>query len=803
MDSRNEDKMDIDPDYVRNNTALRKAEEKEKESRVTPEKLSKVISDVFDEELLTRQKQLEDIEEKICKAQKLLHLVRYVLVTSYYNKKSLEISTSEENTSTNVDNQNRIHPALKKLLGNNAKLDVFTSGKRRNASKICDNSEASTSQASDTKKLKLDNKIEAPKKHHIDRNQDSLKNRRKTQHRLVIGNISKWMPSSEDDNTTHKWMMYVRGEKENPDISHIVEKVIFYLHPSYRPHDVVQVVESPFHLSRRGWGEFPLRVQIFFKCSLNKPISIVHNLKLDKTYTGRQTLGNETIVDVYLHDDNELSKPETITKPPDVLEDNHTIKYPSLHSEIKIEDESTDCEPVCNFDSSLAQYTNFESDYLPLNFDKHDSHFAETSTFLTRSDSTLTNSQSDSAYGHSDTASMSFEHDYCQDDGDIIEDNFIDNDVEMEINVFLEYFHFEHSYSLPVEWENTGYKCEESDKGATKECDQGDNKLIFGVDDTYLKGEYTSSVKVSVQPKQNTPNPLTCLTNGYKERKLVTNLESLTITPLYESSYKVTLPQNKFKSIGEALPFLFKRFLLWNELAIHDGYRTMYPFVATSREVFKSWNIGKQLNSEWNRAKEVKKILLERFPMAKKWNTKAIFMYGRSHGYYCPLNTTGNFFEKDSKELALINNCFTETLPNKVYAGKKDEADVNIDIVSNGDMSPSSSYKPSIDISDVSLKNHCAFVREAALDCGIILKTEEVAEGVIMNGAERMILEAVKCLAEGLIRRSKHHSNGPNHSSCGTEEITEYEIKKALNERSEFRSIKEFQMKKREIDFFT
>lgn len=55
--------------------------------------------------------------------------------------------------------------------------------------------------------------------------------------------------------------------------------------------------ESPFHLARRGWGEFPLRVRIVFTDRLNKPVDVIHNLKLDKTYTGRQTLGNKN----YLH----------------------------------------------------------------------------------------------------------------------------------------------------------------------------------------------------------------------------------------------------------------------------------------------------------------------------------------------------------------------------------------------------------------------------------------------------------------------------------------------------------------------
>lgn len=213
------------------------------ESKLSPEQLSNIIKEEFDKELNTRQKQLEDIEEKITKAQKLLHLVRYVLITSYYNKKSLEFSSNSDETVNKVyDRQNRIHPAIKKLLGKNASLDVFGSlGKRKAVLKNCDNSEPSTSQAGPSKKIKKDCKLDRPKVSPLDNKQNCLKNRRKTQHRLVIGNISKYAPSLEDDNMTHKWMVYVRGDKEKPDISHIVEKVRFYLHPSYKPHDVVEI----------------------------------------------------------------------------------------------------------------------------------------------------------------------------------------------------------------------------------------------------------------------------------------------------------------------------------------------------------------------------------------------------------------------------------------------------------------------------------------------------------------------------------------------------------------------------------
>ncbi|MGH0152350.1 UNVERIFIED_CONTAM: hypothetical protein FKN15_022279 [Acipenser sinensis] len=80
---------------------------------------------------------------------------------------------------------------------------------------------------------------------------------------IVVGNVSKYIPPDkreENDQSTHKWMVYVRGSRREPSIDHFVKKVWFFLHPSYKPNDL-----------------------------------------LDRTYTGLQTLEAETIVDVELH----------------------------------------------------------------------------------------------------------------------------------------------------------------------------------------------------------------------------------------------------------------------------------------------------------------------------------------------------------------------------------------------------------------------------------------------------------------------------------------------------------------------
>ena len=111
----------------------------------------------------------------------------------------------------------------------------------------------------------------------------SRSDRFKVKKRIVIGNVSKWVTNwnrcdgqlidnfllieiwvscwffsylelitycryipvdrrDENDQSTHKWMVYVRGPKGEPNIDHFVKKVWFFLHPSYRPNDLVEVL---------------------------------------------------------------------------------------------------------------------------------------------------------------------------------------------------------------------------------------------------------------------------------------------------------------------------------------------------------------------------------------------------------------------------------------------------------------------------------------------------------------------------------------------------------------------------------
>ncbi|RIB08766.1 yeats family-domain-containing protein, partial [Gigaspora rosea] len=102
--------------------------------------------------------------------------------------------------------------------------------------------------------------------------------------RIVVGNVSKWITPEKRDSSlrkyTHKWMVYVTGPPHDLNITPFIRRVRFFLHQSYRPLDVVDVTEPPFQLTRFGWGEFPIRIQLIFVDNKNKPVDLIHNLKV-------------------------------------------------------------------------------------------------------------------------------------------------------------------------------------------------------------------------------------------------------------------------------------------------------------------------------------------------------------------------------------------------------------------------------------------------------------------------------------------------------------------------------------------
>ncbi|KAL6447446.1 hypothetical protein ACFW04_001559 [Cataglyphis niger] len=332
MSAPEESLNDQDPDYVSaiSDEQVQQKIYEENARNTTAKKITAIVEKEFAREIDLKEKEILQIQERLHKALNSFHLLRYVIITNFYNRKQCQILQAAETTK-----QTRIHPAVKSLLGkspksvhctdlavpststdprfscNDKSLESYARTTAGSAFKTEENADKHDAALQGEKRKLPDGESRPrkvpryipPKSSKPAKTGPSRGNSQKIRKRIIIGNISKWIPLDwREDASSHKWTIYVRNDKdESANINTFISKVRFFLHPSYRPNDVVEVTSYPFHLSRRGWGEFPVRVQLHFKNALDKPIDIIHHLKLDRTYTGLQTLGSETLVDIWIH----------------------------------------------------------------------------------------------------------------------------------------------------------------------------------------------------------------------------------------------------------------------------------------------------------------------------------------------------------------------------------------------------------------------------------------------------------------------------------------------------------------------
>lgn len=181
---------------------------------------------------------METVEHKIRKVRKILHVLRYAVTTSFYKNNDLQLDLKN---AIKVDLHTRVHPATKRLLYSNSESAYDRRQKKQNISTKCQT--VTPKEENDYLNIEnislTDNKCYNPVYSCLI---DSVRNRRLSKIKIIVGNISKWTPSNcREDNTTHKWMVYVRTPKDSVDILNFVEAVNFYLHPSYKPNDVIKL----------------------------------------------------------------------------------------------------------------------------------------------------------------------------------------------------------------------------------------------------------------------------------------------------------------------------------------------------------------------------------------------------------------------------------------------------------------------------------------------------------------------------------------------------------------------------------
>eukprot|EP00808_Paulinella_micropora_P015446 g60265.t1 len=98
---------------------------------------------------------------------------------------------------------------------------------------------------------------------------------------FVYGSMSFWMGPEAEETHSHQWHVYVRG-LDNEDMSYFIKRVSFTLHESFKNH-IRSVETPPFQVTEMGWGEFDIKIQIFFHDLRESPVSLTHHLKLFPT----------------------------------------------------------------------------------------------------------------------------------------------------------------------------------------------------------------------------------------------------------------------------------------------------------------------------------------------------------------------------------------------------------------------------------------------------------------------------------------------------------------------------------------
>lgn len=210
----------------------RKAEEETSESssrakkQLTGEdlaKLKEIIQVQIDDEISYKKAELEKINERIFEGQAMLDKLRALIVCKYY---SLNGKLKPDEYAN--------HPAIIALRRENIDLKQI---------------ESTTTLHRNSSENELANAAICMQAAPVFSKQYPI--------RICVGNVSKYLNQNRpqrmqqhldsssqsqynNDLITHKWMTYLRASNCK-NLENYVKKVVFYLHPSYKPYDIIEV----------------------------------------------------------------------------------------------------------------------------------------------------------------------------------------------------------------------------------------------------------------------------------------------------------------------------------------------------------------------------------------------------------------------------------------------------------------------------------------------------------------------------------------------------------------------------------
>merc|ERR1719427_2436550 len=97
------------------------------------------------------------------------------------------------------------------------------------------------------------------------------------------------------NNHTHQWCFYVKPYHKQ-DLGVYVKKVEIKLDDSFdNPTRVFH--NPPYEVKETGWGEFDLKVKIFFRCSKAEPVSLIHRINLFPSDFNKRLADNTVVIE--------------------------------------------------------------------------------------------------------------------------------------------------------------------------------------------------------------------------------------------------------------------------------------------------------------------------------------------------------------------------------------------------------------------------------------------------------------------------------------------------------------------------
>ncbi|XP_016979634.1 uncharacterized protein LOC108044973 [Drosophila rhopaloa] len=320
------------------------------------QRIRKLLRQEFQREIAQKVEQLAEIDRRLIQGRQLLDRLRYQVVSEYYRKQQVPLTAADvgkvRGDSLFGDDisapQLPLHPAIKKIVGKRpvpiqnhlpertaatlAKQTIrlrnpaHRRAEKRRQQKIKEQGivtdHSKDQQVAETPiSIKLEDEQPCTSRQayekQLELNASRLNNKNKFN--FVVGNTSKYIgegsreKSNGEQALIYKWLVYVQGKDLPQPLGSYIKKVRFQLHHSYRPNDIVDVHTPPFQLTRRGWGEFPMRIQLFFQEHLQqKPVQLMHTVVLDKTMCGLHTMGAETTVEIWLKAEQAVTKRKSV-----------------------------------------------------------------------------------------------------------------------------------------------------------------------------------------------------------------------------------------------------------------------------------------------------------------------------------------------------------------------------------------------------------------------------------------------------------------------------------------------------------